>query len=385
MQSYPIYFDYNATTPCDPQVIAEMLPYFTQHFGNAASKTHAYGWVAEEAVEIARERVAALINASVLEIVFTSGATESVNLAIRGMKEAYASKGNHIITYATEHKAVLDVCHYLEKKGMELTVLPVDATGLPDLHLLEQSIKHSTVMVAAMYANNETGVIMPVKEIAAIAQKHNLLFFCDATQAVGKIPVDVFRDGIHAMAFSGHKMYGPKGVGALYVRRKNPRITITPLQYGGGHERQMRSGTLNVPGIVGLGKACELCLQNMQEDAKRMKQLRKLLLEGISDIKGLALNGDQQYILPHVANIRFDVPGGKSAMSILNKTLAVSSGSACMSASAEPSYVLKAMGLSDENAASSIRFSMGRFTTEEDVQTAVDCIRTACSSLKQYP
>jgi cysteine desulfurase len=278
---HPIYLDYNATTPCDPVVMEEMLPYFTGHFGNAASRTHAYGWVAEEAVAIGRERVAKLVGADASELIFTSGATEAVNLALRGVYESYHLKGKHIITWQSEHKAVLDTCAYLQKQGARLSYLSVDANGLPDLSVLEKSIQTDTIVIAAMYANNETGVVFPVKEIAAIAKKSGVLFFSDATQAVGKIPVDVLTDGIDLLALSAHKFYGPKGVGALYVRRKNPRVTLSPLLYGGGHEKGLRSGTLNVPGIVGLGKASELCLLEMQNDCLRIEQLRNQLLNGL--------------------------------------------------------------------------------------------------------
>ena len=259
MINSPVYLDYNATTPCDPRVLETMLPYFSSNFGNAASKTHAFGWVAEEAVAIGREQVAKLVGADPTEIIFTSGATEAINLALQGVFETYHAKGNHIITLQTEHKAVLDTCDALERKGANITRLEVDANGLPDLIALEKAIQPNTILIAMMYANNETGVIMPVKEVGKLAKQHGVLFFTDATQAVGKIPVNVVEDEIDLLALSAHKLYGPKGVGALYVRRKNPRVKLTPLQYGGGHERGMRSGTLNVPGIVGLGKACDIC------------------------------------------------------------------------------------------------------------------------------
>ncbi|NCU03538.1 MAG: aminotransferase class V-fold PLP-dependent enzyme [Chitinophagaceae bacterium] len=382
MTKQPVYLDYNATTPCDPAVLSEMLPYFTQHFGNAASRTHAYGWVAEEAVSIARERVAKLIGADSSEIIFTSGATEAINLALQGAFETYQTKGKHIITFQTEHKAVLDTCAYLEKKGAVVTFLPIDKNGMPDLVLFEQSIRADTILVAAMYANNETGVVFPVNEMAAIAKKHGVIFFSDATQAVGKIPVDVLKDDIDLLALSAHKFYGPKGVGALYVRRKNPRVKLNPLLYGGGHEKGLRSGTLNVPGIVGLGKACAICLVDMQNDHLRIQQLRDQLLNGLSELGCTSLNGDKQHLLPHVANISFDFAGAAQLIGQLSKHIAVSSGSACTSASAEPSHVLKAMGLKDELAIGSIRFSLGRFTTEDEITTALTKIKQVVQELR---
>lgn len=379
---YPIYLDYNATTPCDPRVMDEMLPYFTSHFGNAASKTHAYGWVADEAVTIGRERVARLIGADASELIFTSGATESVNVALRGVYETYQSKGKHIITYQTEHKAVLDTCAYLEKQGARITYLPVDVNGQPDLSLLEKSIQTETILIVAMYANNETGVVFPIREMAIIAKKSGTLFFSDATQAVGKIPVDVLKDDIDLLALSAHKIYGPKGVGALYVRRKNPRVKLSPLLYGGGHEKGLRSGTLNVPGIAGLGKACDICSTEMQTDRLRIEQLRDQLLNGLLKLGCTSLNGERNSLLPHVANIAFDFPGASQLISQLSKHMAVSSGSACTSASAEPSHVLKAMSLTDELAAGSIRFSLGRFTTENDISIALQKIEEIVKAMK---
>ncbi len=367
MIQYPIYLDYNATTPCDPRVLESMIPYFATHFGNAASRTHAYGWVAEEAVVIARDQVAALIGAGSSEIIFTSGATEAVNLAIRGVYESYHAKGNHIITCNTEHKAVVDTCQYLESIGAEITTLKVLPNGLPDLVQLEKTIRPDTILIAIMYANNETGTIMPVREIGVLAKKHGVLFFCDATQAVGKIPVDVMKDEIDLLSLSAHKLYGPKGAGALYVRRKNPRVKIKALQYGGGHEKGIRSGTLNVPGIVGLGKACAICKKEMEIDAIRIRNLRDQLLDALMQLGCTALNGKKELLLPHVANISFHVPGANQLINHLQKQVAVSSGSACTSASTEPSYVLKALGISDELAAGSIRFSLGRFTTEKEI------------------
>ena len=374
MTSYPIYFDYNATTPCDPRVVDAMLPFFSRDFGNAASKGHAYGWIAEEAVDIAREKVAELIGAEAGEIVFTSGATESVNLAIRGVYEMYGVKGKHVIICAIEHKAVLDTCHYLETIGGEVTVLPVDRDGLVDLDMLEAAIRPDTILISIMYANNETGVIMPVRAIGAIAKKHNVIFFTDATQAVGKIPVDVLEDGIDLLSLSAHKMYGPKGVGALYVRRKNPRVKLTPLQYGGGHEKGMRSGTLNVPGIVGLGKAADIAMREMKDEAIRLRVLRDLLLQGLLSLPGTALNGNVGHLLPHTCNVSFSGFDSQVMISQLNKNIAVSSGSACTSASLEPSYVLRALGIGDELASSSIRFSLGKFSTKEEVIRAIEFV-----------
>jgi cysteine desulfurase len=369
--NYPIYLDYNATTPCDPRVVEAMLPYFTQDFGNAASKSHAYGWVAEEAVTIAREQVAALIGAEASEIIFTSGATEAVNLAIRGAYEMYCSKGKHIITTSVEHKAVLDTCHYLESIGAEITVLPVDTTGRVDPSALEAAIRPDTILISVMYANNETGVIMPVKEIGAIAKKHNIIFFSDATQAVGKIPVNVLDDGIDMLCCSAHKLYGPKGVGALYVRRKDPRVRLNPLQYGGGHEKGMRSGTLNVPGIVGLGKAAFLAREKMKEEVRRLSELRNRLLDGVLALPGTSLNGAREHLLPNTCNISFEGMASQVLIAKLNKHMAISSGSACTSATLEPSYVLVAMGLGDERASQSLRFSLGKFTTSEEIE---DCL-----------
>lgn len=378
----PIYLDNNATTPMDPRVLDAMLPYFTQKFGNAASRNHAFGWVAEEAVDYAREQVAKLIGASEKEIIFTSGATESDNLAIKGVFEMYKDKGNHIITCVTEHKAVLDACKHLEKLGADVTYLPVMADGLIDLQQLEETITSKTILVTIMYGNNEIGVVQPVKEIAAIAHKHGALFFTDATQAVGKIPVDVIADGIDLLAFTGHKMYGPKGVGALYVRRKNPRVKVTAQMDGGGHERGMRSGTLNVPGIVGFGKAAELCIQEMDQDAERLSALRDRLQSSLLELEESYVNGNVDSRLPHVANISFKYVEGEGLMMAM-KDLAVSSGSACTSASLEPSYVLKSLGLSDDLAHSSIRFGLGRFTTDEEVDYAIDQTKKAVIHLRE--
>ena len=377
----PIYLDNNSTTPMDPRVLDAMLPYFNAKFGNAASRNHPFGWAAEEGVDYAREQVAKLIGASDKEIIFTSGATESDNLAIKGVFEMYKEKGNHIITCVTEHKAVIDACKHLEKLGGEVTYLGVKADGLIDLAELEAAMTEKTILVAIMFGNNEIGVIQPIREISAIAHKHGALFMTDATQAVGKIPVDVNADGIDLMAFTAHKMYGPKGVGALYVRRKNPRVKVTAQMDGGGHERGMRSGTLNVPGIVGLGKACEICHLEMESDAIRLSALRDKLQAALTTMEESYVNGNTEHRLPHVANISFKYVEGEGLMMAM-KDLAVSSGSACTSASLEPSYVLKSLGLSDDLAHSSIRFGLGRFTTEEEVDFAIEQTKKAVNHLR---
>lgn len=378
----PIYLDNNATTPLDPRVLEAMLPYFTEKFGNAASRNHAFGWVAEEGVDYAREQVAKLIGCTEKEVIFTSGATEADNLAIKGVFEMYKDKGNHIITAVTEHKAVLDTCKHLEKNGARVTYLGVKEDGLIDLAELEAAMTPETILVSIMYGNNEIGVIQPVKEISAIAHKHGALFMTDATQAVGKIPVDVNADGIDLMAFSAHKMYGPKGVGALYVRRKNPRVKVTSQMDGGGHERGMRSGTLNVPGIVGLGKACELCRLEMESEAIRLSGLRDKLESTLNKMEESYVNGNTQHRLPHVANISFKYVEGEGLMMAMSD-LAVSSGSACTSASLEPSYVLKSLGLSDDLAHSSIRYGLGRFTTEEEIDQAIAVTEKAVNHLRE--
>lgn len=378
----PIYLDNNATTALDPRVLEAMLPYFTTKFGNAASRSHAFGWVAEEAVDYAREQAAQLIGCTDKEIIFTSGATEADNLAIKGVYEMYHEKGNHIVTVATEHKAVLDTCKHLEKSGAEITYLSVKEDGLIDLTELEAAMTERTILVAVMYGNNETGVVQPIKEISAITHKFGALLMTDATQAVGKIPVDVQADGIDLLAFSAHKMYGPKGVGALYVRRKNPRVKITAQLDGGGHERGMRSGTLNVPGIVGLGKACELCRQEMDAEAKRLSSLRDKMENALTQIDESYVNGNIQHRLPHVSNLSFRHVEGQGLMMAM-KDLAVSSGSACTSASLEPSYVLKSMGISDDLAHSSIRFGLGRFSTEEEIDFAIEEIRKVVDHLRE--
>ncbi len=378
----PIYLDNNATTPMDPRVLDAMLPYFTNKFGNAASRNHPFGWVAEEAVDYAREQVAKLIGANEKEIIFTSGATESDNLGIKGVFEMYKEKGNHIITCTTEHKAVLDTCKHIEKLGARVTYLPVQSDGLINLAELEAAMTSETILVCIMYGNNEIGVIQPVKEIAAIAHKFGALFMTDATQAVGKIPVDVNKDGIDILAMSAHKMYGPKGIGALYVRRKNPRVKVTAQMDGGGHERGMRSGTLNVPGIVGLGKACEIAGLDMEADTKRLSALRDKLESALTVLEESYVNGNVEHRLPHVANISFKYVEGEGLMMAM-KDLAVSSGSACTSASLEPSYVLKSLGLSDDLAHSSIRFGLGRFTTEEEVDYAIEVTKNSVNHLRE--
>ena len=383
MLKLPIYLDHNATTPMDPRVLEAMLPYFVENFGNAASRNHSFGWQAEEAVDYAREQIAQLIGADPKEIIITSGATEGDNLGIKGVFEMYATKGNHIITCTTEHKAVLDTCKHLEKLGAEVTYLEVQPDGLIDLKQLEAAMKPTTILVAIMYANNEIGVIQPVKEISAIAKKHGALFFTDAVQAVGKIPVDVNADGIDIMAFTAHKMYGPKGVGALYVRRKNPRVKVTAQIDGGGHERGMRSGTLNVPGIVGFGKAAEVARLDMAADTERISKLRDKLENALKQIDETYVNGNPAHRLPHVSNISFKYVEGEGLMMGFNKDIALSSGSACTSASLEPSYVLKALGLGDDLAHSSLRFGLGRHTTEEQIDFTIKAVTDTVLKLRE--
>jgi cysteine desulfurase len=359
--------DNHATTPVDPRVFAAMTPYFTNVFGNSASRNHSFGWEAEEAVEKARKQVADLIGATAKEIVWTSGATESNNLAIKGVAEMYAERGNHIITAATEHKAVLDTCKRLEKDGLRVTYLPVQQNGLVDLDLLREAMTDKTILVSIMYANNEIGVIQPMAEISKIAKSKGALLHSDATQAVGKVPVDVNKDGIDILSISAHKMYGPKGVGALYVRRRNPRVQLTAQIDGGGHERGMRSGTLNVPGIVGLGEAAALAKAEMATESKRMAHLRDKLKDKLmAELDEVYINGSMEHRLPNNLNISFAYVEGESLLMGINE-IAVSSGSACTSATLEPSYVLKALGAGDDLAHSSIRFGLGRFNTEEEV------------------
>jgi len=370
----PIYMDNQATTPMDPRVLEAMLPYFTEKFGNAASRTHPFGWEAEEAVERAREQIARLINAKSKEVIFTSGATESDNLAIKGVVEFYKDKGNHVITCVTEHNAVLDTCKVLERAGKAtVTYLPVDRYGMVDPDAVRNAITDQTVLISIMYANNEIGTIHPVREIGTIAKEKEVLFHCDATQGVGKVPVDVERDGIGLLSMSGHKVYGPKGCGALYVRSKGPRVRLTPQIDGGGHERGMRSGTLNVPGIVGFGKACELCGQELESEAARLIALRTRLYEGLTTrLEEVHLNGHPTQRLPGNLNLSFAYVEGESFLMGLNQEVALSSGSACTSATLEPSHVLKALGIGEELAHASIRFGLGRFNTEEEVDYVIE-------------
>jgi cysteine desulfurase len=363
----PIYMDNHATTPVDPRVFEAMTPYFTMVFGNSASRNHSFGWEAEEATEKARKQTADIIGATSKEIVFTSGATESNNLAIKGVAEMYAEKGNHIITAATEHKAVLDTCKRLEKDGIRVTYLPLQQNGLVDLDQLKSAITDKTILISIMYANNEIGVLQPVAEIGKMARERGVLFHTDATQAVGKVPVDVNRENIDILSISAHKMYGPKGVGALYVRRRNPRVQLTAQIDGGGHERGMRSGTLNVPGIVGLGAACAIAKAEMAEEGKRLAYLRDKMKDRLlAALDEVYINGTMEHRLPNNLNISFAYVEGESLLMGIND-IAVSSGSACTSATLEPSYVLKALGAGDDLAHSSIRFGLGRFNTEEEV------------------
>ncbi len=377
-----IYLDNNSTTPTDPRVVDAMLPFFYQHPGNAASRNHPFGWAAEEAVDYARDMVANLLGVDGKEIIFTSGATESDNLAIKGIFEMYQRKGDHIITLKTEHKAVLDSCKKIEKMGGKVTYLDVDSEGLVDLKELEAAITDKTILISIMWANNETGVIQPMKEIGEICAKHGVLFMSDATQAVGKIPVKPKEVGVHLLACSGHKMYGPKGVGALFVNRKNPRVKVTAQIDGGGHERGMRSGTLNVPGIVGMGKAAEIANNEMAEEAERLSKLRDKLEKGLMEMEETYINGSVENRMPHVTNISFKHVEGEGLMMTFNQNIGVSSGSACTSASLEPSYVLVALGLGDDLAHSSIRFSLGRFTTEEEIDYAIDAVKKGVQHMR---
>jgi cysteine desulfurase len=379
----PIYLDYHATTPVDPRVIETMLPYFTTQYGNAASRNHPFGWAAEEAVEKARKQVADLIGASPKEIVFTSGATESDNLAIKGVAEMYREKGRHIITCVTEHKAVIDSCKRLEKDGFRVTYLPVQKDGRIDLDDLGAAITDKTILITIMTANNEIGVIQPIAEIGAIAKEKGILFHTDAVQAVGKIPFDVNALKVDLASMTAHKMYGPKGVGALFVRRRNPRVLLAPIIDGGGHERGMRSGTLNVPGIVGFGKAAELCRLEMATESERLRKLRDRLNDRLRQrLDELYINGSTEHRLPHNLNISFAYVEGESLLMGISD-VAVSSGSACTSASLEPSYVLKALGAGDDLAHSSIRFGLGRWTTEEEVDYVADKLGTVVSRLRE--
>jgi cysteine desulfurase len=379
----PIYMDHHATTPVDPRVLEAMLPYFTERFGNAASRNHAFGWAAEEAVENARVQVAALIGAAPKEVIFTSGATESDNLMIKGVAEAYREKGNHIVTQVTEHKAVLDTCQHLQKQGYALTYLPVQRDGRIEPERLRAALTPRTILITVMYANNEIGVLQPVAEIGKIAKEHGVLFAVDAAQAAGKVPIDVQKDNVDLLALSGHKMYGPKGVGALYVRRHNPRVQLAALIDGGGHERGMRSGTLNVPAIVGLGKACEIARREMAEEAARLRSLRDRLRAKLeASLDQVQVNGSLEHRLPNNLNVSFGYVDGESLLMGIND-VAVSSGSACTSATLEPSYVLKALGVGEELAHSSIRLGLGRFTTQEEVDYAAERIVQVVSKLRE--
>ncbi len=377
-----IYLDYNATTPVDHVVLEKMIPWFTTSFGNASSSNHAYGWQAAAAVDLAREQVAALINATKEAIIFTSGATESINLAIQGLYAYYKGEKKHIITCVTEHKAVLDTCTFLEKKGVEISLLPVNNDGEIDLMQLKQLIRKDTLMVALMYVNNETGVKHPVEAIGEICRFHNITFFCDATQAVGKIPVNVETSKIDMLCFSAHKLYGPKGAGILYLKRKNPRVNVSALLHGGGHERGFRSGTLNVPAIVGIGAASALALNYIGDESKRIYQLRNHLEDNILKNLHAYINGYTSNRISHVSNICFTqiVPG--RILSSISNRIAVASGSACTSALPQPSHVLKAMGLNDIDAKNSIRFSLGRYTTETDIETTISVISKAIAKLE---
>ena len=379
----PLYLDNHATTPLDPRALEAMMPYLTDQFGNSASRNHAYGWVAEEATEKARKQIGELIGANAKEIIFTSGATESNNLAIKGVAEMYAERGNHIITAATEHKAVLDTCKHLEKKGCKVTYLPVQQDGLVDLNQLRDAITDKTILVSIMYANNEIGVLQPVAEIGKICKEKGVLFHSDAVQAVGKVPVNVISDHIDLLSISGHKLYGPKGVGALYVRRRNPRVQLTSQIDGGGHERGMRSGTLNVPGIVGLGKACELCREEMPVESVRLRELRDRLKDRLlAELDECYINGSWEHRLPNNLNISFAYVEGESLLMGIND-IAVSSGSACTSATLEPSYVLKALGAGDDIAHSSIRFGLGRFNTQEHIDYAAAKVISVVKKLRE--
>jgi len=379
----PIYMDYHATTPVDPRVVDAMLPFFTQHFGNPASRNHAFGWEAEEAVDEARKHVAELIGATAKEVIFTSGATEANNLAIKGVAEMYREKGNHIITAVTEHKAVLDTCKRLEKYGYRVTYLPVQKDGLIDMDDLKRAIDDKTILVTIMAANNEIGVLQPWAEIGKLCHERGVIFHTDATQAVGKVAIDVNKDNIDLMSISAHKMYGPKGVGALYVRRKNPRVQLAPIIDGGGHERGMRSGTLNVPGIVGLGKACALCHEEMPQESKKLSGMRDRLRDKIMGaLDETYINGSYDHRLPGNLNISFAYVEGESLLMGIND-VAVSSGSACTSATLEPSYVLKALGAGDDLAHSSIRFGLGRFNTDAEVDYVADRVIETVSRLRE--
>ncbi len=379
----PIYFDYQATTPVDQRVLDAMLPYFTSAYGNAASRSHAFGWKAEEAVDTAREQIASILGASSKEVVFTSGSTEAINLAMKGVGEMYGSKGKHIVTCLSEHKAVLDTAKHMEKEGFEVTYLEPDANGAVTAQQVADAIREDTILVTIMWANNEVGTINPIREIGAVCRERGVLFFTDGTQAVGKIPVDVEADNIDLLCFSGHKLYGPKGVGALYVRRRKPRVRLVAQMDGGGHERGMRSGTLNVPGIVGLGSACAVAEQDLEKDIAHSIAMRERFEEKIfAALDHVAINGDENARLPGCSNLSFAYVEGESLIMGF-KDLAVSSGSACTSASLEPSHVLQSMGVGDELAHSSIRFGFGRLTTPEEIDFAAEQVITAVKKLRE--
>lgn len=382
MISSPIYLDYCATTPCDPDVVQSMLPYFTEHFGNAASRDHNFGWLALDAVEIAREQIAHLIHAASKEIIFTSGATESINLALKGLIDASESSTNHIITSKVEHQAVLDTCAYLERKGCSITYLDVDEYGLISLDALENAIQEQTLCIALMYGNNETGVLNPVREIGRIARKYGVCFFCDATQAVGKADINVNEAEIDLMSFSAHKMYGPKGVGALFVRRGLPMSKISRQQHGGDHERGNRSGTLNVPGIVGFGKAAEICSKQMHTESEFLQHLRNTFEKTLlNKVPSACVNGGKNR-LPHITSVLFPSVDAELLLLAISKHLALSRGSACSGITQKPSHVLQAMGLTNELARNAIRISLGRFTKEEDITYAVKILSNAVSAME---
>lgn len=383
MENKRVYLDYSATTPVDPRVLDKMLPYFSEIFGNAGSRTHSFGWEAEIGIEKARKQVADLIGASAKEIIFTSGSTESNNIALLGIAEMHKEKGNHIITCLTEHKAILDPAYYLESQGYQITFLGVDKCGMINLNELKEAITDKTILISLMAANNEIGVLHPISEIGKLAKEKGVFFHTDATQAVGKIPINVDEMNIDLLSLSGHKIYAPKGVGALYVRRRNPRVRVSPIAHGGGHERGMRSGTLNVSGIVGLGEACKICQDELQESMKMLDCLRDKLYKGLSaNVDYLFLNGHPEKRLPGLLNVSFAYIEGESLMMGI-EDIAVSSGSACTSASLEPSYVLRALGVGDELAHSSIRFSMGRFTTVEEMDTVINKIVGVATRLRE--
>ncbi len=379
-----IYLDHNATTPVDPRVVEAMLPYFTEQPGNAASRHHAFGWAAEEAVGRAREQLAALIRADARELIFTSGATESDNLALKGVFELYQRKGRHLVTVKTEHNAVLDACAHIEKMGGEVTYLDVDSEGLIDLAALEAAIRPDTVLVSIMWANNETGVIQPMERIGALCAERGVLLMSDATQAVGKIPVDPRAAGVHLLAFSAHKMYGPKGIGALYVSRRQPRVKLSAQLHGGGHEQGMRSGTLNVPAIAGFGRAAAIAAEEMEAEGERLRRLRDRLENALLEaLEETYVNGSRAHRLPHVSNLSFKYVDGENLMMHVNQTLAVSAGSACTSASLEPSHVLRAMGMPDDQAHAAIRFSLGRGTTVADIDRAAEAVIAGVRHLRE--